>query len=55
MAGQLNRAKTNKSDTIALAQLKRLSFSCNIHIKLIQANLVLTSGTYHNLPGHHVA
>ena len=43
MVGQLNIAQTNKFDTITLAQLKRLSFSYNIHTKLIYAGLVLAS------------
>ena len=43
MVGQLNIAKINKFDIITLAQLKRLSFSYNIHTKLIHAGLVLTS------------
>ena len=55
MGGQLNIAKTNKFDTITIAQLKRLGFSFNIHTNLIYADLVLTSGNYHNLPGHRAA
>ena len=43
MVGQLNIAKTNKFDIKTLAQLKRLSFSYNIHTKLIYVGLVLTS------------
>ena len=54
MVGQLNIAKTNIFDLLILAQLKRLSFSYNVDTKLIYAGLVLTSGNYHNLPGHHV-
>ena len=41
--GKVKLAKTNKFDTITLAQLKRLSFSYNIHTKLIYAGLVLAS------------
>ena len=55
MVGQLNIAKTNKFNTITLAQLNRLSFSYNINAKLIDAGLVLTSGNYHNLPGCNAA
>ena len=43
MVGQLNIAITNKFGEITLAQLKRLSFSYNIHTKFFYAGLVLTS------------
>ena len=41
VVGQLNIAKTNKFDKITLFLLKRLSFSYNIHTKLIYRGLYL--------------
>ena len=38
---QLNIAKTNKFDKATLGLLKRLSFSYNIHTKLIYRSLYL--------------
>ena len=53
MMGQLNIAKTNKFDTITLAQLKRLSFTYNIHTKFGRFGTYF--GNHHNLPGNYAA